>query len=364
MKNKLKQFLTGQVKALSDEIFSGIASSGREDRDGDTINPNGWDLTAYKNNPILLWGHNPYNPPVGKALNLRVEGGQLRFDFSMANTPMGQELKTLIKDGYLNTFSVGFIPREFGDVNAGGYTFQKCELLEISLVSIPSNVDAMVTSRSFQGMSAQTKQFVLAEIKRAKTIVDHGSTAFPEAKEYSWDEEAERRGADLDSLKAMATYIDDEAPSDKASYKLLHHASGKEYPLVKAGLDDAVQRLSELPEEVREGAYAHLKDHYEELGLEAPKYVAAAKDVKPDPTKSAEQVVTVELDEADRQLLKRVADNLEKASSPIVQSPEANKKVDRSRSDVDTKAYAKEVMIRALQIIAKSTSKRLHELKK
>lgn len=366
MKTKLKQFLQGEVKSVGD-IFSGIASSGREDRDGDTINPNGWDLTAYKQNPIMLWGHNPYNPPVGKAFNLRIEGGQLRFDFTMANTPMGQELKTLIKDGYLNTFSVGFIPRAFGsDLGGQGqYTFQECELLEISLVSIPSNVDAMVTSRSFQGMSHQTKQFVLNEIKRMKTIVDHGPTSFPEVKEYTWDEEAERRGAELDSLKAMSTYVDDEAPNDKLSYKLLHHTSGKEYPLVKEALDLAIERLGELPEEVRDAAYEHLSEHYQELGLEAPtKSAAAEKGVKPGPSKSEEQVVTVELDGADRELLKRVADNLEKANmAPIEKTPEA-KKVDRSGRDVDRKAYANKIMIRALQITVKSISKRLHELKK
>lgn len=366
MKKKLKQFLTGEVKAVGGDIFSGIASTGREDRDGDTINPLGWDLTAYKNNPIMLWGHNPYTPPVGKAFNLRVEGGQLRFDFTMASTPMAQELTELIKDGFLNTFSVGFIPKEFGDVLNGGYTFNKQELLEISLVSIPSNVDAMVTSKSFEACSAETKQFVMGEIKRAKTIVDHGSVVFPEAKEYSWDEEAERRGADLDALKAMATYIDDQAPHDKASYKLLHHTSGKEYPLVKDGLDQALKGLSELPEEVRQGAYLHLKDHYTELGLDMPMTEAeAVKGSKPHQIKSDEKDVVVELAPEDRQLLKRVADNLEKATAvAVVDSPEAKTKVDRSARDGDSKAYAKRVMIRALQITAKSVSKRLHELKK
>lgn len=353
---KKKQYLVGEIKSpQTGEIFSGIASDGKQDRDGDTINPNGWMLDDYKKNPILLWGHNPYQPPVGKTFNQRIEGGQLRFDFMFANTASAQELKELVRDGFLNTFSVGFIPLDMGDTEKGEYTFTRSELLEISLVAIPSNTDAMVTSRAFKACSEETKRYIMGEIKRAKTIVDHESTTFPEAKEYKWDEEAERRGADIDALKAMATYIDDSAPNDKASYKLLHHTSGKEYPLVKDALDVAMKSIDELPEEVRDDAYAHLKGHYEALGFETPE--KPAKQVE----QGEEKDVKVELADEDRTLLKRVADALEKASQgEVAEHLEAKIKVDRVERDEDR---SKAIMIRALQLTAKTISKRLHELK-
>jgi len=359
MKNKKKQFLRGEIKASeSGEIFSGIASSGRRDRDGDTIDQGGWKLDDYKKNPILLWGHNPYMPPIGKTMNLRFDSGFLKFDFEFANTQQAQELKGLVKDGFLNTFSVGFIPHDFGNENEGQATFTEQELLEISLVSIPSNPDAMVTSRSFGTLSEHTKSFLLGEISRHKMIVDHEGRGFPSS-EAAWDEEAERRAAELDDLKVMATYVKEESPNDKASYQLLHHSRSKDYPLSKEGLDQAVKNLNSIPEALREAAYAHLKDHYEELGLEAP--AMKGKSSEADEVKNLAASLAVE----DRKLLQRVADALEKISvDSLKAAPEAKPKVARSGRGENKGLDVDRVTTRALQLVSKAISKRLGEKKR
>ncbi len=359
MKNPKKQFLRGEIKAgEAGEIFSGIASSGRRDRDGDTIDQGGWKLDDYNKNPVLLWGHNPYIPPIGKTSNLRFETGLLKFDFEFAKTDMGNELKALVKDGFLNTFSVGFIPHDFGNEKEGQATFTEQELLEISLVTIPSNPDAMVTSRSFGNLSAQTKSFLLGEISRHKMIVDHEARSFPSS-EATWDEDAERRAAEIDDLKVMATYVKEESPNDKASYQLLHHSRSKDYPLSKAGLDAAVDGLGEIPENLREAAYAHLKDHYDELGLEAP--AMKGKSATADEVKDLASNLAVE----DRKLLQRVADVLEKIEvDALKKTPEAKPKVARSGRGENKGLDMDRVMTRALQLVSRVVSKRLGEIKR
>src|SRR6516162_8537724 len=48
------------------------------DRYGDTIKLGGWRTENYLRNPVVLWAHDDYTPPVGRAVNVRVEGKALK----------------------------------------------------------------------------------------------------------------------------------------------------------------------------------------------------------------------------------------------------------------------------------------------
>lgn len=137
-----------------------IGSSNVTDRMGDVIDQNGWDLTNYKNNPVILWGHNvtEERPPIGKALKVWVEGkGQkaaklmFKVKFDLQDS-FAAEIFRKVKDGFVNTVSVGFMPVEWealDDDNPffGGHKFLKQELLELSFVPVPANPEAIVTLR-------------------------------------------------------------------------------------------------------------------------------------------------------------------------------------------------------------------------
>lgn len=144
MINKLKGYLEKQ----EGEIV-GIASTEAVDRDGEVIMQNGWDLTNFKANPVILASHNYYEFPIGKATDIQVNDGKLVFKmlFSQA-TEKAKEAYQLVQEGILKSFSVGFIPREYDQTRPN--TITKAELLEISLVTVPANPEALVLAKGMK----------------------------------------------------------------------------------------------------------------------------------------------------------------------------------------------------------------------
>lgn len=119
-----------------------VASTSTLDRQGESIDQNGWNLKNFKKNPVLLWAHNHDEPPIGTAKNIKVEGegkkARLTFEPVFHEiTERAKAVKQLFAEGIMNSFSVGFIP-----VEAEGNTFTKAELLEISAVGVPANPEA------------------------------------------------------------------------------------------------------------------------------------------------------------------------------------------------------------------------------
>lgn len=144
---KTKLFIKGEQKGVIDEtnrmIVGAVGSSGIIDRHGESINPEGWVLDNYVKNPVVLFAHDYRSLPVGKADKVWFEDGKLLFNIKFADTQMGNEVFSLFKDGFLNAFSVGLIPEEWGTSGKDAYTIMKQELLELSVVPIPANPEAL-----------------------------------------------------------------------------------------------------------------------------------------------------------------------------------------------------------------------------
>ena len=115
----------------------------------------------------LFWQH---SEPIGKILSGRdtEEGFEIRAMIS--DTPRGQEAYTLLKDGVINKFSVGFAPVEQtrdGDL----VTRTLVDLKEVSLVSFPAFAGASVsevrqeetTVAEVVADSIQTKETIMSE---------------------------------------------------------------------------------------------------------------------------------------------------------------------------------------------------------
>lgn len=122
----------------------GIASTSVMDRQNEVVSVDGWDLKNFKKAPRLLWAHDHHEPAIGKVSKTWYEGTgknkRLMFEAVFQEvTEMGRAIKQLVKDGFINTFSVGFKPLEID-----GNTITKQELLEISVVNVPANPDAMM----------------------------------------------------------------------------------------------------------------------------------------------------------------------------------------------------------------------------
>ncbi len=128
--------------------YEAVVSTGEPDRDGDIIEPGGWELENYRKNPVVLFAHDP-RLVVGGTDDIRATGEGLvaRFHFNL-QTQLGRELDALYSAGDMRAFSVGFMPLEYEEIHEDGrfkgYRFTRQELYEFSAVAIPANPSALV----------------------------------------------------------------------------------------------------------------------------------------------------------------------------------------------------------------------------
>ena len=123
------------------------------DRDNDTVSVEGWNLKNYKQNPVVLWAHDYSELPLGKSLSVRRSGDALVSVAEFAPRDLSEKADTvfrMLKAGYLRATSVGFIPTEYKESDDPerkawyGYDFLKQDLLEYSVVPVPSNPNALI----------------------------------------------------------------------------------------------------------------------------------------------------------------------------------------------------------------------------
>lgn len=128
-----------------------VGTKETEDRTGDIIEADGWELANYVKNPVFLWDHSPGLAPIGKAKQIIREGNSLLFDIEFAPKSVSEfadQIFKLYEAGFLNAVSVGFRPKAFEPIIddegfMSGLRFTKQELLELSAVSIPAHQDAL-----------------------------------------------------------------------------------------------------------------------------------------------------------------------------------------------------------------------------
>lgn len=136
-----KIYLQGSVLKGVDGFYEITASTSAIDRQGDSIDQAGWDLLNFKSNPVLLWAHDYGSLPIGKVVDIAVIDGALKAKFEFAPedaNPRAAQIQKLYEGGYINASSVGLIPKE-----RNGHVITRAELLELSLVPVPANQEAL-----------------------------------------------------------------------------------------------------------------------------------------------------------------------------------------------------------------------------
>lgn len=148
----LRGGLACTIKDLGGEepVMDFIGSTGQVDRYNEQIDQRGWDLTAFRANPVIPDCHNYDSVAriLGRADSIEVKDGQLinRVRFCLDN-PLGAMAYKMAKSGFIKSQSVGFIPLEWENgktADAPDRLYKKCELLEVSLVVVPANAGATV----------------------------------------------------------------------------------------------------------------------------------------------------------------------------------------------------------------------------
>ena len=152
-----KSFAGATSKTFAEETrrIQFTLSTPSVDRDRDTIDQQGWDITEYRQCPVVLWGHIYGEPSIGKSVELHQAPNRLSSidEFATRDVyPFADTIYQLVKGGFLNAVSVGFAPRTYVINNErNGVDFTSQLLLEHSVVSVPSNPEALVEARSALG---------------------------------------------------------------------------------------------------------------------------------------------------------------------------------------------------------------------
>lgn len=169
-----EQMKTKTFRISSEKRADGFVkvSDDRVDRDREVILPSAFDVSDYKKNPVMLWNHSSWSMEpddiVARASEVKVEkdGLYLKPEFNV-HTEKGRLVQKMYEDGFLSAFSIGFIPRKTtsspeewmspelksklksGEVSS---VIHKADLLEVSIVGIPANPNAVLERSAKSGI--------------------------------------------------------------------------------------------------------------------------------------------------------------------------------------------------------------------
>jgi len=145
---------TLQINGVERQLF--VASTDIVDRCDDIVDQATWKLDNYNANPVVLVDHEyEARCVVGRGEVRVVDGVGLVLDVvKWSRKGHAQDVMNDVEDGILSAVSVGFRPGRMamrrdlpdGDARkADGYgaVYYDCELLEVSIVAVPANPEAL-----------------------------------------------------------------------------------------------------------------------------------------------------------------------------------------------------------------------------
>lgn len=146
-----RMFSVIDVKSVNDgdRVITGIATTPSTDRMGDVVEPLGAKFAA---EIPLLWQHQ-HDQPVGHVRFGKATQNGIPFTATIAKIAEAGELQARVdlawqsvKSQLVRAVSIGFRALEYAFKDEGGIHFLKTEILELSLVTVPANVDCTITS--------------------------------------------------------------------------------------------------------------------------------------------------------------------------------------------------------------------------
>jgi HK97 family phage major capsid protein/HK97 family phage prohead protease len=130
-------------------VFSGVATTATPDRMDDIIEPLG---VIYKN-PLPLHLYHDSQKPVGHVTFKKPTADGIEFEASISVIDEPGALQDRVNEAWqsvqaklLRGVSIGFRAIEMAFLKTGGIHFLKTEVLELSLVSIPANAEALIST--------------------------------------------------------------------------------------------------------------------------------------------------------------------------------------------------------------------------
>ena len=156
-----------EAKALSKGSKSikiaGYANTTSKDRAGDVVTAEAWakGVENFRQNPVMLYQHK-HDCPIGRFDKITVDKKGIYVEGTVSEAAeKNHGIQTLIRDGALKSFSVGFRVKN-GKYNSNDDTMliTEVELLEISVVSVPCNQESLFSLRKSFESTDDYRSFV------------------------------------------------------------------------------------------------------------------------------------------------------------------------------------------------------------
>jgi HK97 family phage prohead protease len=144
------------------DTYDFVLSDGSVDRHGDIVVQDGLDLAPFKKNPVALFQHD-HSAPVGVWSNLRRVGDQLLGTFSpvaQGTSRVADIARSLLAQGVLRAVSISFIGKEKVFLEPRGVKFVTSELLEVSLVTVGANPNALMIAKSLNMTDEEIQKYL------------------------------------------------------------------------------------------------------------------------------------------------------------------------------------------------------------
>jgi HK97 family phage major capsid protein/HK97 family phage prohead protease len=234
------------VKSVDDKTrtLKGMASTPATDRQDDIVEPMG---AKFRVPMPLLWQHDTYSP-VGSVTYAEKTPDGIPFEAEIASVDGPPQLKARLdeawaslKAGLVRGVSIGFKSLDHEPIKGtDGIRFKSWEWLELSLVTIPANAEATVTSIK----NADTEQRAATHGRARIPVIHAGATATkPEGKRMNLKEQIAQFEATRAAKEAARAAIMQKAADDG---RTLDEAEGEEHDALSTELESIDKHLARL----------------------------------------------------------------------------------------------------------------------
>jgi hypothetical protein len=124
-------------------------------RQGPDLDIAGLQLENYMRNPVVLWSHDMSGKtesaglPIGRTNRMTNTDGKIEVDFEfLTDDPFADRVRNAWDKGFLKAASVSWLPLESEESEDGHQRDVRSDLLEWSIVSVPSDPDAVRQAHS------------------------------------------------------------------------------------------------------------------------------------------------------------------------------------------------------------------------
>lgn len=287
----LRKEFVSEIEVQPNRSVKFVITTGAPDREKDIIDPDGWDVSGYLKNPVVLFAHDYDSLPVAKATSVEQQGDKLIATAEFAPkelNPMAEQVFQMLKSGFLKGASVGFRPLTYSyNEERGGVDFTQQELLEFSVVPVPANAQALMAA-GLQGAdvevmrgwaektldalndSSESKGVAPSNVSTVTAPMDTPwrKPSLGDFAEESWEDLTNRQKRKIAGHYAWATAA---VPDKFGDMKLPHHRADDGY-VVWRGVVAASGRLNQtqFPSEDMGAVKRHLAKHFKEFDRTAP----------------------------------------------------------------------------------------------